>query len=252
MKKTFLTLILFTTFELFAQDYELRISPTVNCEIIYKDGTIEKGMLWLANSAFNPRLKSKNKGKDKKIDYKNIDKIISNPETENKRVFQYLNSNYNKFKIFVELIYTDEICIYIGSKENGTDLFYSGFDRETIREKFLKMKYESSTFNQLKDFDTLQLPNGKKMAVPLRYSYYNDLQFASANGNSPAYQYYLLKKSNPILLKVEGNKRFLKKSKEFFSDCPSLIKKLETKELTLEDLTIFIEYYKEKCGIKNI
>ncbi len=114
---------MFSTVRMFSQDFELRVTPTIESEIIYKDGTSEKGMLWLA-STFKPRLKSDKKGRDKKVDYKKIDKIITNPRTENKRTFQYLHHNYNKFKIFVELIYTDQISIYIASKNNGSDLFY--------------------------------------------------------------------------------------------------------------------------------
>ncbi|MFI1770236.1 hypothetical protein [Thalassobellus citreus] len=252
MIKKLMILIVFLTFKGFSQDFELRATPSIESEIIYNNGTTEKGMLWLASSAFSPRMENENKGGSKKIDYKKIDKIITNPDSENKRVFQYLHNNYNKFKIFVELIYTDKICIYIASKNNGTDLFYSDFDRETIREKLLKMKFENRTISgKLKNSDTLELPNGKKIVTPIRYSYYYGLNFGSAYGNSTSFQYYIQKEGSPKLMKVERNKRFLKKSKEYFTSCPSLIEDLEQNKITLSDLPTFIEYYKEKCGVEK-
>lgn len=249
MTKKLMILIAFLSFKGFSQNFELRATPTLESEIIYKDGSTEKGKLWFASSAFNPRKKNESKSGSKKIDYKKIDKIITNPDSENKRVFQYLHHNYNKFKVFVELIYTDEICIYLASKNNGTDLFYSDFDRETVREKLLRMKFENTTIGgKLNSSDTLELPNGRKMAIPTRYSYYYSQGFNSAYGNSASFQYYILKRGDSKLMKVEGNKRFLKKSKEYFTDCPSLIEELERNKITLADLPTFIEYYKIKCG----
>lgn len=161
MKKTLTLLLLLLITKSFSQDYELRATPTIESEITYKNGTSEKGLLWLANSAFNPRLKKDKKGGSKKIDYKTIDKITTNSGTENERIFQYLHHNYNKYKIFVELIYTDKINIYIASKDGGVDLFYSDYDRETMREKFLRMKHGNSYGSQ-NETNTIELPNGKK------------------------------------------------------------------------------------------
>lgn len=248
MKKKLVLLIFFITIKGFSQDFELRSTPTIESKIIYKDGTTEKGLLWLASSVFSPKLKQEEDRKDKKIDYKKIDTIITNPDSKNQRKFQYLNHNYNKFKIFVELISTDTISIYIASKNNGTDLFYSDFDRETIREKLLRMKFENRALKRLKSRDTIVLPNGKKILTPIRYSYYYGINLGLASGNSPSFKYYILKQGSSKLMKVENNKRFLKKSKEFLNSCPALIKAMEQKKVTLADLPVFIEYYKEKCS----
>ncbi len=248
MKKKLIFLLLFITVKTFSQDFELRASPLIESKIIYKDGTIEKGRLWMPNSVFSPKLKRENKRGSRKIDHKKINKIITNPNSENERVFQYLHHNYSKFKIFVELIYEDKISIYMTSNNNGTDLFYSDFDRETVREKLLKMKFENSTMSRkLKSSDTIKLPNGKKMVTPIRYSYYYDSHFGSAHGKSLSFQYYILLEGKPKLIKVEKNKRFLKKSKDYFMDCPSLIEDLEKNRINLSDLPVFIEYYKGKC-----
>lgn len=235
----------------FSQNFEARSTPTIESKIIYKDGTTENGMLWLATSAFKPRVKKEHKNGSRKIDFKKIDKIITNPNSENQRIFQYLNHNYNKFKLFVELIYLDEISIYIGSENNGTDLFYSDFDRETMREKFSRMKFDDIGLNTLKNSDTLELPNGKKMAIPIRYSYYYGSSFEMASGNSPAFQYYILKIDENKLVKVEKNRRFLKKSREYFKSCPRIIEDLEEEKIFLSDLPTFIEYYKTICNTKK-
>ena len=251
MRYYLLFVIIFLTVKGFSQDLEARSTPTIESKIIYKNGTTESGMLWLASSSFQPRIKKEKKSGSRKIDFKKVDKIITNPDSENKRVFQYLNHNYNKFKLFVELIYLDEISIYIGSENNGTDLFYSGFDRETMREKFSRMKFDDIGLNTLKNSDTLELPNGKKMPIPIRYSYYYGSSFSMASGNSPAFQYYILKKGEDKLVLVEKNKRFLKKSKEYFKSCPTIIEDLEQEKIFLSDLPTFIEYYKEICKTKK-
>jgi len=251
MRNNLLFVVIFLTIKGFSQDFEARSTPTIESKIIYKDGTTENGMLWLASSAFKPRLKLENKSGSKKIDFKKVEKIITDPDSENKRVFQYLNHNYNKFKLLVELIYLDEISIYIGSENNGTDLFYSEFDRETMREKFSRMKFDDIGLNTLKNSDSLELPNGKKMPIPIRYSYYYGSNFSLASGNSPAFQYYILKKGEDKLVLVEKNKRFLKKSKEYFKSCPTIMEDLEQQKILLSDLPTFIEYYKEICKTKN-
>ena len=70
MKKKLVLLIFFITIKGFSQDFELRSTPTIESKIIYKDGTTEKGLLWLASSVFSPKLKQEEDRKDKKIDYK--------------------------------------------------------------------------------------------------------------------------------------------------------------------------------------
>ncbi|MGO3183180.1 MAG: hypothetical protein ACTIJ9_10140 [Aequorivita sp.] len=237
----------------FSQDYELRVTPFVKSKIIYKDGTSENGYLGFPVSVFKPKLKPEEGEKARNIDYALIEKIISNPETENERTFQYLNHNYNKFKIFVELIYEDVLSIYINSTDSD-DLFYSDFDRQSIGEMMGQARFEgrSGFTKRLKISDTLNLPNGKTIALPMRYSYYYGLNYGVAFGSTPKLNYYILKEGNTKLYKVEKNKRFLKKAKDLMSDCPIILNDLEQNKLNIFDLPNFIEYYKEVCEFKNI
>ncbi len=249
----FLILTLFIFSNSFSQDYELRAAPFIKCKIIYKDSTSEKGFLRFPISVFKPTFKRAEEEKIRKIDYELIDKIICNPETENERTFQYLNHNYNKFKIFVELIYDDILSIYISSTDSD-DLFYSDFDRQSIREMMAQSKFEGKLdFNErLKSSDTLNLPNGKTITLPMRYSYYYGLNYGVAFGYTPKLNYYILKEGNPKLYKVEKNKHFLKKAKDIISDCPIILKDLEQNKINIFDLPNFIEYYKDVCKYGNI
>lgn len=246
--KLIFILILFIFSKSYAQDYELRVTPYVESKIIYTDGSVEEGYLSFPISIFKPSLKLAEDQKSKKIDYKLIERIISNPGTEDERIFQYLNHNYNKFKIFVELIYEDVLSIYINSN-TAEDLFYSDFDRQSMREMMAQSKFEgmSGFTKRLKVSDTIILPNGKSITLPMRYSYYYDLNYSVANGATPRLDYYLLKEGSDKLYKVEKNKRFLKKAKDFIIDCPIIVNDLKTDNLNLFDLPQFIEYYKEVC-----
>ncbi len=241
MKNIFLFLLIVSLTKGFPQDSQLRGTPTVKSKIIYKDGSSETGFLWLASSEFHPRLNKDKKGKSKKIDYKKIEIIVTNPDSTNSRTFQYLNHNYNKFKIFVELIYKDDISIYVASKGNGTDLFYSEFDRETTREKMARIN--STTQSPTLNNNYYTLPNGKSISIPARNSNLNDL----SNVYGASFQRYILRKNSSVLLKVEINKWFIKKSKDYFKDCPKLIEDLEQKKITVSNLSKFIKYYKNLC-----
>ncbi|WP_207489323.1 hypothetical protein, partial [Aequorivita soesokkakensis] len=206
----------------------------------------------LASSAFSPQFKKEENEKSRKIDFELIDKIVSNPETENERIFQYLNHNHNKFKIFVELIYNDVLSIYINSTDSD-DLFYSDFDRQNIREMMAQAKFEgrSDFTKRLKLSDTLNLPNGKKIALPMRYSYYYGLDYGVAHGITPKLNYYLLKEGSTKLYKVEKNKRFIKNAEEIINNCPIILKDLQNNQVNIFDLPNFIEYYKDVCQTEN-
>jgi len=227
--------MIFSTFNVFSQDLELRKTPKIEGKIVYTDSTIEIGKVWLANSAFKPRLKIDEDKKSKKVDYKKIDKIIIYPESNKERVFQYLHNNYNKFEIFAELVYKDDINIYVASKNNGTDLFYSEIDRETINEKFIKTNSENFNPSLNNTPNSLGMPYEEEMVI---YSSYL---------NSPSFQFYIQKNDNPKLMRVEKNKKFLKKSEGFFSDCPNIINDLKEDKIQIKDLPEFIEHYKKVC-----
>lgn len=229
-----------------SQDYELRITPFIESKIIYNDSTYDEGLLRLASSVFELRFKNKESKKERKIDHKIVDKIITNPGTEKVRTFRYLNHNYTKFKIFVELLYSDVISIYVGSTDSD-DLFYSDFNRQTLPEMLAQTRYERNTgiITSNKTSSTIELPNGQTLDVPRRYAYYNN--FNLNFNSSPTVRYYLLKQGTSVLYKVEKNKRFLKKSLEIFDGCPELIEDFKQNRITLGELPTFIEYYKITC-----
>lgn len=251
-KKLSLLFVVICFSNLHSQDFELRITPFIKSKIVFKDGSSKDGFLRLASSVYKLRFKEKEGDKESKIDYELVEKIITNPNTENERTFQYLNHNYSKFKIFTELIYQDFLSIYI-SLSDADELFYSGFDRQSIPEMMAQARFDNRTgqFNRLKNSDTLELPNGKKIALPIRYSYYYNLSYGSASGISPTLSYYLLKQGDSILYKSEKNKRFLKKARPIIENCPDIQLDLEEDKLTLRNLPRFIEYYKMTCGVEE-
>ncbi|MFS4482080.1 hypothetical protein ACKGJY_03625 [Hyunsoonleella sp. 2307UL5-6] len=246
MNKITFFLLAIITFKSYSQHLPLRGTPAIKSKIIYKNGSSDIGFLWLASSEFYPRLKKEKKGKSKKINYKEIDLIITNPDSTNSRTFQYLNHNYNKFKIFVELIYKDNISIYVASKRNGSDLFYSDYDRETTREKLSKTNLNYSATKPVNTSQNHVLSNGNSITVSPRYS---DLSSFSKAYNLIV-QHYILKENSTTLIKVENNKRFLKKSKDYFKDCPELINDLELKKINLSNLVKFINHYNKTCKTK--
>lgn len=247
MKKIFFLLFVLLNLKTYSQDFTLRKTPFLKSKIIFNDGTIKEGLLRLASSEFSLRFKTNKKEREKKIDYKTVDKILTNPETKNERTFQYLHHNYNRYKIFVELISVDVISIYIHSSNYGVDLFYSDIDRTTIQEKLVN----AAGFNS-PDSNIIVLPNGNRLALPTRYTYFNQLKNSNSEHKLNSYESYLLKEGNPKLMYVERNKRFLKRSREYFTNCPSFIKEIEENKITLDDLPKFIEYYKDKCGKTSI
>ncbi|GHC66482.1 hypothetical protein [Ulvibacter litoralis] len=246
-------IILFIAFlslsDCFSQDLELRATPFIKSKIIYKDSTSEKGFLKFASSIFSPRLKKEEGGKSRKINYKLIDKIITNPETENERVFQYLYHNQSKFRVFVELIYSDVLSIY-ASLGNNLNLFYSDFNRQSAREIMnrLRIGRESGlSESRVKLVDTLQLPNKKIKVLPLGYAYFYHIGSLDYSAMKVKPRYYLLKEGTTKLYLAESNERFLIKAAELISDCTLIINELEQQNIDLEDLPRFIEYYKNIC-----
>ncbi|QAA80611.1 hypothetical protein EI546_02195 [Aequorivita sp. H23M31] len=253
IKNFLLIFILFNYSICVSQDYELRVTPYVNSKIVFKDSTVQSGLLKLANSAFSPHFKQEEGGKPQKLNYELIYKIYSNPNTENERVFQYVNHNYSKFKIFVELIYDDVFQIYINSNDSA-QLFYSEFDRQSMGELMAIDRFERNLdFNRrLKTSDTITLPNGKEMVLPMRYSYYNGLNYSIAYGKAPTLIYYISRLGLDKIYKVEKNKRFLKKAEEFLSDCAIIKKDLQENKISVSDIPTFIEYYKDVCPLDAI
>ena len=247
MKNKLLLIFLFFNILVFAQDYELRITPYLESEIIFKDGTSIKGLVKLNNSAFEVKYKKSVDEKSIKIDYKNIDKLITNPETENTRTFQYLKNHENKFLKFVELVYSDEISVYISIKDR-VNHFYSDFDRSTIKEKMDEMRYFHYDRRKLNKVDSINLPNGEVMVIPMRYNYLFESNYAFAEMKIVIIHYYLLLEGEVKLIPVVSYKKFKKKYLNLFEGCPLFVENFKEKEIELNDLPKFIESYKNLCS----
>lgn len=76
--------------------------------------------------------------------------------------------------------------------------------------------------------------------------------FKYAEINFPRYSYYIgIKDSTEVeYLYTRGlpfARSFKKAIKKKFSDCPSIIKKVESKEFTKEDIIMLVYYYNVKC-----
>lgn len=241
MKNILIICLVFFTSKSVSQNYELRSSPYLESEITYKDGSREKGLIRLANSVFDIRFKADAKEKEKKVSYKDIEQIITNPDSTNTRIFEYRETYKNKFRTFVELIHQDEINIYLGAVD-GTKLFYSGLDIRSAREAMGTDRIQKSEQH-------LKLSNGLKILLPFEYQY-DDYDTRSTmpfkKGEFEAYLGIAGKK----LIPVEPRKRFSKKYLQYFSECPQFSKRYETGEIELENLPGVITAYGTLCRVE--
>jgi len=247
MKRIFLfSVFLFSSLFINAQDFELRITPYLNSEIVLKNGDTLKGLVKFNNSAFDVRFKPSEDAKKIKVDFKEIEKLITNPNSENARIFQYLENYKNKFIKFVELVYSDEVKIYIELKDRVSH-FYSDFDRTSINEALTAARFNNQQFNSGSLY-SINLYNGKQIKLPVRYSYFYESGYLYSVSSSMKIYYYVLLEDDPKLIPVTSYKSFKKKYLPYFNDCPLFVEKFSEKELDLRDLPQFIESYKEICN----
>lgn len=246
MKQIILIIVLLFTINSYSQDFELRKSPFVRGKLIFKDGSTKKGFVKLNNSAFDVRFKSSGKDKPEKVNYKDLDKIIANPDSIDVRTFQYLKNYQDKFNKFVELILQDKISIYIESSDR-LSLFYSDFDRRTGREWMDDIKFKHLTKRNLELNYKVILPNGEEINLPNTYKHYFQSQYVISKKNQIRLSYFIKKENDDKLILVESYKRFLKNSIKHFEDCPVFVDDFRNKKITLGDLPKFIEYYKYLC-----
>ncbi|SDR65928.1 hypothetical protein [Christiangramia echinicola] len=211
MKKLILLLIILFTSKTFSQGLQLRNSPKIESEIIFKDGTKEKGLVRMSSSVFDIRFRESPEAEERKVDFEEVDKIITHPDSTNTRVFQYLDNYKHRYKMFAELIKKDEISIYINSP-NELELFYSDFDLRSAEEWMNDMRPK----------------NGFSLKIAKS-------------------EYLYLAKEDQILIPVEKRRKFTRKYLEYFSDCPEFVRAYKNEEISLKELSDFIEFYKETC-----
>ncbi len=245
MKPSFLFLILFFHFSniAFSQDAELRKTPYIKGKVIYKDGDTINGYVKMPISAFKIQFKDSLKQKKaQKVDYKNVFKIITNRDNSIQREFYYKKTNLSRSTYFVELIYNDNIKVFIKSG-GDLDLFYSEFDRRTMREIMEDEKLDEK-------LDEMNLPNYNNgpefissMMQYRKVSAYVDITINKVS-------YFLENDKQEELILVHQNlfgKKFKKVGADYFKDCPSLSEKIHNKEYSVSDLPIIIQEFKGDC-----
>lgn len=225
---------------------ELRINPYLNGEIILLNGEIRNGFIKLDGSAFNIKFKeNEDQKKIDKIDYKNVDKIVLNPNLSNSREFFYKKTDADKFNKFVELIYSKNLDVYIYSPDD-LSLFYSNVDRSNVvdwlsyeRSESSRIKAEANRLNDLKN--GTNSANYFNHTKPINYSKIKEKLSKAKN-----IKYLLHKKDSEKLNFIYSNKNLKEFAIENFRDCPDLILKIDIKELILDDIVEIVDLY-SKC-----
>jgi len=231
---------------------ELRDNPYLKGEIILLNGEIKNGFIKLDGSAFTIKFKeSEDQKNSDKIDYKNIDKIVINSNLSNRREFYYKKTDADKFNKFVELIYSNNLDVYIYSPDN-LSLFYSGVDRSNVadwlsyeRSESSRIKAESNRLNDLKDgTNTANYLNHTK---PINYSKIKENLSKAKN-----IKYLLHKIDSEKLNFINSNKNLKEFAIENFKNCPNLTLKIENKELILDDIVEIVDFYNNCIPVKKI
>lgn len=245
MSKIIIVFLLITT-SCFAQ-LELRNNPYLKGEIILIDGNVKNGLVKLNGSAFSVEFKeNENQRKPDKIDYKSINKIVINSELSGRREFYYKKTDADKFYKFVELVYSNNLEVYVYSPDN-LSLFYSGVDRSNVADWFAHERSESSKINAQSN-RLNNLKNGVNSLNPL---YTKPVSYSEVRENlsqAKNIKYLLSRKDSEKLNFVYSNKKLNEYAVENFSDCPGLISKIENEQLQLENIFEIVDLY-NNCKI---
>lgn len=164
----------------------------------------------------NIQFSKERKGKYKKIDIKEIEKVILYSK-KGKKEYHHL---------------------YV-QKKRGVDEFFALLISEGPINHYLYSSYYSF-INHISTDVTGNAMNSSR----------------SANITSHSVNINYLKKENEkqsflisdVYWSLFGEKYFRKKASVFFKDCPTLIKKIKTKEFKKSDLVEIIEFYNTKCN----
>ena len=226
---------------------DLRSNPYLKGEIILLNGEIKNGFIKLDGSAFSVKFKeSENQKNLHKIDYKNVDKIVLNPNLSNRREFYYKKTDADKFNKFVELVYSNNLQVYIYSPDN-LSLFYSGIERSNVADWLNYERSESSRIKAEANNRLNDLKNGTNLnhTKPINYS-----EIKATLSKAKNIKYLLYKKDSEKLNFINSNKNLNEFAIENFKDCPNLILKIEHKELILDDIVEIVDLY-NKCIISE-
>lgn len=198
---------------------EMRHNPYIKGRIVLKNDSIKFGFVKLDASAFRVRYKATEEQKSKeKIDAKTIESIVIVTPSGGERTFYYKVTDQDKFPKFVELLSTGKYDLYLYSP-NEASLYYKDVDRSNV----------SDYLAYTRDMEGLG-----------HYSV-EEIRKEVAKIVSPKYLLDL-KSSDPLYF-IYSNRKLRKNAPNYFKDCPSLVSRIESKELNLDDILKIIDLY---------
>ncbi|GGD17179.1 hypothetical protein [Hyunsoonleella pacifica] len=166
--------------------------------------------------------------------------------------FSFLNAQYSKGKIylkdetslegFVQIKDMQIVSFKINRKDTPVE-----YNHETINSVHVNnTKYE---YVKSKNFDT---PKLLSEMIQGKIKLYSFITFStggySSNGISSGPQripYYYISVKDSL---ISVGSKFNKKQITVFNDCPSLVKKIKTKEFKKWDIYDIVEFYNEDCN----
>jgi len=161
------------------------------------------------------------------------------------RKFRYkLTDKYGKKKRYpelLEIVSLDSLSLYVRIYEGS--VLSNSFSNEPIRIGNSSDPLYDNYINEI------ELDNGQKIKVGRSFNKYQEINF-------PRYSYYVGKgKSDEVdHLYTKGlpfAKNFKNSMKDYFQDCPELIKKVKNKEFNNNELWEVLEFYNKNCLDSN-
>jgi len=202
-----------------------------NAVLILKDGTRVNGIGEVSGISSIVSIKFKNDT----LKYKTYrsKKIIGIDILENNyyRKFRYKYKDGEKFPEILEIVSIDSLSLYIRIYEGRV------LSNSFSTEPFPIQGDESS--------EIVKLSNGQNITIAQNRNIYREIDF-------PRYSYYVgVGESDQVVhLYTKGlpfAKNFEKSMKEYFTDCPLLIEKIENNEFSNKEVWKVIELYNKKC-----
>ncbi|AOW20229.1 hypothetical protein [Urechidicola croceus] len=182
--------------------------------LYFKDGTTKTGLAKF--TTFEEKIKFRKNRNSKKVVYDSnkIDKIIIRENDKNIE-YRYKFVEGRERAILLEPLVEGEITLYRDLKEGySPGVSVGGYGG-----------------------------GGMGMGMTMGGGYYSISNYFVARGNE--------KKLQNMGSTALFGKNFKKAAKEYFKDCPSLVKKINDKEFKKRDIVDVVEYYNNNCASKN-
>lgn len=204
-------------------------------ELLLKDGTKIEGIGEISGISTIVSVKFRNDSLKYKTYSSDEIQGINIKENDYYRLFRYKNTDDSKYPQLMEIISNGKLSLYIKIFGHG---IVSQMPLQQRAEKYLAKFDNANVFDVFGNFDLVD----------------NEFRnnFIYVEINFPRYSYYIGQKNEDDVehLYTRGlpfSKSYKKAMMEKFSDCLSLIKKVEEKEFKKEDVIFSIYYYNEIC-----